>query len=299
VGFRLPYEITEAMIQCFGKCFHYKDKVEAFLRSAGVSPELARKYRDEYKYVWARKTLADVANFDDGYQATRRVLTELCKLRDVPDPDAPDRATALEALRNLKELAVRHDLYVEGQKAAEGARQALAEQNLRVLSERANKLEGLRKKFAEDVVNPNRQNAGYSLEGLLQELFSLFEIDYKKSYKTGVEQIDGHVWFEGFDYLVEARWRQDQPGVQEIGGFKTKVDLKLESTRGIFVAVQGFREQVVGKFLGRGCNIIFWDGADLIQVLEGRVDLREGMRFKIEKAAQEGRTYVPLREFGA
>ena len=54
---------------------------------------------------------------------------------------------------------------------------------------------------------------------------------------------------------------------------------------------------MVGQFQGQGCNIIFWDGADLIDVLEGRVDLRDAMKFKIEKAAQEGRTFVPLREF--
>ena len=126
---------------------------------------------------------------------------------------------------------------------------------------------------------------------------SLFGIDYRKPYKTSTEQIDGHVSFDSFDYLVEARWRKDQPGVQEIGGFKAKVDSKLESTRGIFLAVQGIRPEVIGQFQGRGCNIIFWDGADLIEVLEGRIDLRDAMKFKIEKAAQEGRTFVPLREF--
>ena len=51
----LPYDITEAMVQCFGKCFHYKDRMEAFLRAAGVSPALAGKYRNEYKFVWARE----------------------------------------------------------------------------------------------------------------------------------------------------------------------------------------------------------------------------------------------------
>ena len=126
---------------------------------------------------------------------------------------------------------------------------------------------------------------------------SLFDIDYRKPYKTSTEQIDGHVSFDSFDYLVEARWRKDQPGVQEIGGFKAKVDSKLESTRGIFLAVQGIRPEVIGQFQGRGCNIIFWDGADLIEVLEGRIDLRDAMKFKIEKAAQEGRRFVPLREF--
>lgn len=294
----LPYEITQAMIQCFGKCFHYKDKMEAFLRAAGVPTDIAQRHRNEYKFVWARKTLVDLDGSESGMEIQRRILTELCKLRNVPDEDAPDRNAALEALRNLKGLAVQHDLYVEEAKQAGTQRQQLAKERERVQAERAAKLDDLKRQFSDALVNPNRQQVGYFLEGLLRELFSLYGVEYRKPYKTETEQIDGHIWFEGFDYLVEARWRKDQPGVQEIGGFKAKVDSKLESTRGIFIAVQGIRPEVVQQFQGRGNNLIFWDGMDLIEVLEGRVDLRDAMKFKIEKAAQEGKAFVPLREFG-
>jgi hypothetical protein len=293
----LPFEITEAMIQCFGKCFYYKDRMEAFLRAAGVSPSLIQKHRAEMKYVWARNTLADLSQSESGHEVQRRILTELCKLRNVPDDKVPDRNAAIDALRHLKDLAIQNDLFVEEKKAAANQRQALVKEREKVVAERAEKLGALHKQFSSAVVDANRQSAGYSLERLLKELFSLFEIEYRPPYKTVTEQFDGHIWFEGFDYLVEARWRKDQPVVQEIGGFKTKVDNKLESTRGIFIAVQGIRPEVVSQFEGRGCNIIFWDGMDLIEVLEGRVDLRDAMKFKIEKAAQEGKASVSLREF--
>ena len=77
-----------------------------------------------------------------------------------------------------------------------------------------------------------------------------------------------------FDYIVEARWLKDQPSAAEINGFEGKVERKLESTRGLFVAVQGVRPEVVDTFSGRGCNIVFVDGYDLTQILEGRVDFR-------------------------
>lgn len=294
----MPYDVTEAMIQCFGRCFHYKDKMEAFLRAAGLPAGVAQRHRNEPKFVWARRTLADLTQSSPGFDLQRRLLTELCKLRNVPDNDVPDRDAALMALRALKEVALQHDLYVEEQRNLGTDRQALARERERVFAERAKKLGDLKTEFCDALISSDRQRAGYFLEELLYELFSLFGIDYRKPYKTETEQIDGHVPFEGFDYLVEARWRKDQPGVQEIGGFKTKVDSKLESTRGIFVAVQGIRSEVVTQFQGRGCNIIFWDGMDLIEILEGRVDLRDGMKFKIEKAAQEGKAFVSLREFG-
>ena len=92
----LPYEITEAMVHWFGKCFHYKDRMEAFLRAAGVSPTMAGKHRNEYKFVWPRKTLADLSQSEQGHLIQRRILTELCRLRNVPDSEVQDRAACLE-----------------------------------------------------------------------------------------------------------------------------------------------------------------------------------------------------------
>jgi len=293
----LPFDISEAMIQCFGKCFHYKDGVAAFMRQAGVSAQLIQKYRDEPKFVWARHVIADLSQTEQGHDVLRRLLTELCKLRKVPDENVPDRNAALDALWALKELAVSYDLYTEEKQSAGTQRQELAKHKEQIVAERSLKLRQLQKTFSDGLTNPNRQAMGYVLEDLLRELFSLFEIDYRKPYKTSVEQIDGHVNFEGFDYIVEARWRKDQPTVEEINGFQGKVERKLESTRGLFVAVQGVRPEVASAFSGRGCNIIILDGYDLAQILEGLVDLRDALKFKIEKAAQEGRAFVSLMEY--
>ena len=293
----IPFEITQAMIQCFGKCFHYKDGVSAFMRQAGVNAALIEKYRDEPKFVWARHVITDLSQSDSGHDVLRRMLTELCKLRKIPDEKVPDRDAALDALRELKELAVSHDLYAEEKKAAGTQRQELAKQKADIIAERSAKLRELQKAFSDGLTNPNRQATGYVLEDILRDLFGLFEIEFRKPYKTTVEQIDGHVNFEGFDYILEARWRKDQPTEAEINGFQGKVERKLESTRGLFVAVQGVRPEVVSSFSGRGCNIIIVDGYDLAQILEGLVDLRDALKFKIEKAAQEGRAFVSLTEF--
>lgn len=293
----LPYDVYEAMVQCFGKCFYYKDKVAAFMRSAGVPRQLVEKYQGEYKFVWAKKVLSELGDSEEGRMIQRKILSELCRLRQVPDANAPDREAALDALRNLKDLAVRHDLLVEQIKDTASARRQVAMRTEALVAQRAAKLRELQKRFCEAVTNPDRHAAGYSLEDLLRELFAQFEIDFRRSYKIPTEQIDGHFNFEGFDYLVEARWRAERPTAQEIGGFKTKVDRKLESTRGLFVSIQGFKAEVVTAFEGRGCNIIFFNGEDLAYVLEGSVDLREGLKFKVEKAAQEGRCFAGLKEF--
>ena len=290
----LPYEIIDAMIQCFGRSFHYKDTVLTFLLSAGVNRNLAIKYRNEPKFVWARKLLSELNETDEGGIIQRRILTELCKLRNLPDKDVPDQDAGLSALKKLKNIAYEHDLIaIELEKERE-ERKFIKRKKLEIFEERARKLEKLHNIFLEAMKNPDRQHAGYSLEDLLKELFAIFEIEYRKSYRTATQQIDGHFRFEGFDYLVEARWRKDQPTEQEIGGFKQKANTKLESTRGIFVSINGFRDEVINQFTGKGTNLIFMSGEDLNFILEGRIDLHDALRIKIEKASQEGKVYISL-----
>jgi len=294
----LPYAILEAMVQCFGLSFHFKDSVSSFFISCGVPRVICDKHRDQPKFVWARRLITELGQTEEGLMIQRRILTELCKLRDLPDKDVPDRNAGLEALRNLKRISLEQKLYVEGIQKEKKNRTRINDEWQQIIRERRDKLESLRNIFNEALTSSDRQKAGYSLEDLLKDLFALFEIEYRKSYRTSTQQIDGHFRFEGFDYLVEAKWRKDMPTEQEIGGFKQKVDTKLESTRGVFISIPGFRQEVISQFSGRGTNIILMDGSHLIQILEGRYDLRDVLRILIEKAAQECLAYMPSTNLG-
>ena len=290
----LPYEIIEAMIQVFGQSFYYKDKMDGFMVGASVPKPLIDKYRNEYKFIWARKVLSELSDSEEGCVIQRKLLTQLCNLRHLPDADVQDKDAGLDALRKLKNLAQQFQLIYTEEKKTTIDRRELKAQERQLISQRAQKLEKLRKTFNYNITSTNRQSAGYALEDLLKDLFALFEIEYRPPYKTDTQQIDGHFQFNGFDYIVEARWRKKRPDEDEIGGFQRKVNTKLESTRGLFISVQGFRDEVVDKFNGKGANIIFMCGQDLSLILEGNVDLRDGLKMKVERAAQEGIVYSPL-----
>ncbi len=291
---QLPYEIQSQIIQCIGLCFHYKDNVEAFLVSCGVDKKLASKHKALAKFVWARSLLTELDDNENGFVIQRRILTELCRFRNLPDKDAPNPDAGISALRKLKELAVKNKLEIEDENLRRDQRKSMKEEKLRIAQNRAKLMDELKSSFVSAISLANRQKAGYLLEDILEKLFPIFDLDYRKSYKTETQQIDGHFKFEGFDYLVEAKWRADQPNENEIGGFKRKVDTKLESTRGVFISVNGFRSEVVKSFEGAGSNILFFSGEDIMHILEGRIDLDEVMRKKIDKAAQEGKVYYPV-----
>lgn len=80
--------------------------------------------------------------------------------------------------------------------------------------------------------------------------------------------------------------------------FRGKVEGKLESTRGIFVSVPGFRPEVASKFNGRS-NLVLLDGEHLVMVLEGRLSLPDLLEKVISRAAHEGVAHTPARTLGA
>ena len=80
----------------------------------------------------------------------------------------------------------------------------------------------------------------------------------------------------------------------EIGAFQRKVETKLESTRGLFISVIGYRPEVAAEFNGSGANIILMDGQHLVHVLEGRRSLKDVLRVLVDTAAQRGVVYTAL-----
>jgi len=294
---KIPFEVREAVVAVCGKAFWLKDPFRAFLLSCGVLPGLYDRYAEGSKFKIARHVLAELDGAgDEGHLVQRRIVTEMCKLRNVPDEDVPDRDAALKALRGLKQLAADQKLHVEEQQSAEDARAGEARRKQAALAARAQKMEQLRSTFSAMATSRDDPQArGYGLEDLLADLFEAHEITYRRPYRTSTEQIDGHFEFKSFDYLVEARWRVKAPSEADLGAFKTKVDKKLTSTRGLFVSFVGFRPEVVLEFTrGVTSNIVLMDGSDLSLIFEGHVSLVDALDLKVQKAAQEGIIYFPL-----
>jgi len=297
--FRLPADVKNALIQVCGRSFWYKQPLFDMFARAGIPENLYLKYEHEPKFKLARQLIDDLETMgEDGLLLQRRLLTELCKLRALPDTEIPDRDAGLDALRQLKTLAQEHDLIAKEESERAKRRTADAEAQIQQAREREHRLGKLYVTFSQMLSSSDHQARGYSLEDLLKELFSLFELRYRKSYHAEGEQIDGWFTFGGFDYLVEARWRNDAPTLDELFellAFKGKVDRKIESNRGLFLSVVPFREDIVQRLRDAGPkNLILMDGYDLTLILEGRVSLIDGLQAKTDKASQEGVLYFSL-----
>jgi hypothetical protein len=128
------------------------------------------KYEHEPKFKIGRQLLADLERAgDDGYLLQPRLLTELCRLRDLPDSEVPDRDAGLDALRNLKSAAQQKDLDVQEEKAARKRRAEDTADSIQKARERDRRLKEPQQAFLELSRATDRQASGYGLEDLLKE----------------------------------------------------------------------------------------------------------------------------------
>lgn len=138
---------------------------------------------------------------------------------------------------------------------------------------------------------------GFAFEQLLSQLFDLYGLAPRGSFRNTGEQIDGSFNLDREIYLLEARWRNEMAANSDLLTFSGKVAGKAEWARGLFVSYSGFSQDgLLGFGQGRRTNIIGLDGLDLYHVFSGTLDLREVLRRKMRRAAETNRVHVPVRD---
>lgn len=298
---QVPTEVVEAAVSVCGAAFHYKDQLRAVLVGAGVPPEVYSRWAVDgaSKYVIARSVLADLNGRGAGGQGVvRRVVTDLANMTK-PAATAPDQQAGMRSIAELKSLAVARRVLLDVDEAEIARRRRAQQTRVSGSQARQEALQAVSDRLvALTRSKDNLQRRGYELETLLVDLFTVFEIEYRPSYRLPREQLDGAFEYRSFTYLVEARWRAGPPEFGDLADFKAKVDGKLESTRGVFLSMAGFDLEIVDHFAGaaRGTrnNLLLVDGQDLALIAQGQTSLTDALDYKIQAASQEGEWWVPL-----
>jgi hypothetical protein len=154
---------------------------------------------------------------------------------------------------------------------------------------RERKREGLRDVFYELCKDKNRQRAGLALEGVLNDLFEMFQLSARGSFKLVGEQIDGSFLLDEESYLVEAKWEAERLAEDKLLVFRGKIEGKSSFTRGVFVSISGFTAECLQSISKHKQPTFFLlDGYDLTTVLEGQVTLTDVLRAKRIRLAEEG-----------
>jgi hypothetical protein len=242
-----------------------------------------------------------LAKNQDTYQNDLlRLMSEVIKVEDyshlsrLEDGDEKVRK-ARESVKALKSLVEDHFGMVEEQKISEERRKLAYEKMLRNQGVRE-KLAEIEKDYYSLVSNGNPQQRGFTLERIIKELFTLFDLDPKASFRLAGEQIDGAFTFDNIDYLFEAKWQREPVGLQDLDAFNGKLSRKLENTLGLFLSINGFSEDAVKAHSTGRRLMILMDGSDLMAVIEGRIDLIQLLLRKRRHASQTGNIYLKIHE---
>lgn len=291
----IHHSVFEAAVRVAGEALYWKRSLKRILRTSGVSQKVVTQYEHLTKYqilreVWDR--LDGVG--DKGVKVQKRIVAQLANL-DSPEPQA-DQRSGQAALEDLRRVSRAYGLLVDPHEQARKHEREKRKQEAEERGERERRLKELLDRFLKLHQEQNVQRRGYEFERLLADLFRLYELDFKGSYRTEIDQVDGALSFDSFTYLLEARWRQ-QPAVEaDLVQLSGKVERRIEATRGIFISMAGFRPEVVDLYrLSRGQRLIFVDGQDLALILEDWVELPEALRVKVSAASVDGEPLLQLR----
>lgn len=299
---RLSPAAIHALKEALSSIYWYKSDLRSFLQnSIGDRRLIASLDWSAYK----RQVVSDLidelcANQQSNLSALTRLCFDVTEMLEFPHLEQLDggrqkAAKARDAVEQLRQIVESH---TEAKREEEDfrERQKQFQERIRQSAAVREKLDALKRQFMSIAMGSNPQQRGFELERLMLDLFELFDLDPKASFRNVGEQIDGAFTLEGTDYLFEAKWQQDPIAVQELDSFSAKVQRKLENTLGLFLSMNGFSPDAIAAHSRGTPNSVLMDGADLLAVLEQRIDFVTLLIRKKRHAAQTGRIYLPIHE---
>jgi len=157
-------------------------------------------------------------------------------------------------------------------------------------------LDELNQKFMDIATSSDAQKRGYGLEKLLNELFTLFDLDPKASFKITGEQIDGAFTFKDDDFLLEAKWQKQLIVTSDLYSFAGKVNGKRKNTLGLYVSMDGFSTECLQTTSSDLRSLILMDGMDLNAILTDRITLDDLLYRKRRHASETGNIYLNVNK---
>ena len=217
----MNYEIKQKVIEIAGTCFWYWDNFFIFMENCGIRKDHYKRYEGESKYKMMRNILNDL-EVDNKENVIEKIITELYKLKNIPDKNVPDPVKSKRVLSELKKLCGEDLIEKEIEKRKEQETTKKYIERTKATINKTQILNELNEKFLKLFTESDLQKRGYELERIIHDLFHHNEFEIHKPYKTGNEQIDGYFSYEKFDYLLEIKWVAEKVTQNDLAIFDKK-----------------------------------------------------------------------------
>lgn len=230
----------------------------------------------------------------------RRLFDEVSKMQDFSHLEyledshtkiekAKKSVAALKKVISNNDEAIKKDKLESEKKAREYANKVKSNSFLV-------KLDEIKNTYYQLTRSTDTQKRGYELEKLMYDIFDLFDLDPKASFKNKGEQLDGAFTLDGTDYLFEAKWKKGLIDSSDLDAFNGKISRKLDNTLGLFLSISGFSNDAIEIHSRDRSSLILMDGMDLVSVLENQIDIKELIIRKRRYAAQTGKIFYRVNQ---
>jgi hypothetical protein len=184
------------------------------------------------------------------------------------------------------------------ERAQQHVKQADAEQHeITTQVKHSKELRQLKEQFFQLSTEVDRNKAGIALEGLLNKLFMVYELNPRAAFRVTGEQIDGSFMLEGEVYLVESKWEKYALPEADLLVFRGKIEGKSTFTRGVLLALNDVTD-VARDAITRGKSPSFFvmNGYDLMMILSEVISLTDFLKKRVRLLGEEGRVCVPFSD---
>lgn len=288
--------------EALSKVYWYKSDLRSFLsHSLSDASLIGRLNWQDYKRNIVSSLVDFLAEHEDVYQRELlRLINEVSQVEDFShlkrlEEGQKKARDARDAILALRKHSAGLKSFFEEKGAVEKRRKKVHDKLLQVDAVKR-RLQDLTTAYLSLLTGDDAHARGFKLEKILRELFELFDLDPKASFRIVGEQIDGAFTFDKTDYLLEAKWQQDPVTATDLDALAGKLNRKLDNTLGLYLSINRFSSDGVQAHSSGRRLMILMDGSDLMAILEGRIDLIALLLRKRRKAAQTGNIYLRIHE---
>ena len=299
---RVSPAAIEALKNALSQIYWYKGELQSFIRNSLNDPTIVNHANwDDYKRQIVSDIVDFLANDQEKYLGyIRRLMYDVIQISSFSHLEKLEDGSikaerAKTAVTNLRELIDQHDSTVKKKEEIEKL-QKEAKEKISKSQAVIKRLDEVKDSYIRMIMADNPQQGGLDLEVIMYDIFELFDLDTKASFRIKGEQIDGAFTLDGTDYIFEAKWENKVVSREKMDSFSSKVSRKLENTLGLFLSINGFSKDGIDIHSSGRPQFILMTGADLMAVLESRTDFISLLRRKKRHAAQTGKILLEIHE---
>jgi restriction system protein len=259
-SYHYPTELLVLLQECVPLLCRGKRDIFQFFRAAGVARDLYSNWESRWqqdadsvgKYPIVRDVLNKLneRNTDEALRQRREIIKRVTAWENFTTLWEKDRMPAKGLVAEIRQTVHTTDAFTKMEREKDKARdeQRKAKQVERDAERnKREQREAIRKGIGALFTEPNHQKRGKALEGVLNRLFSSFDISVRDAFTIRghegegiIAQIDGAIALDNDIYLVEVKWLTDKVGPGDVAQHVTRVLHRGEGARGLFVSATDY-----------------------------------------------------------